>query len=151
VKSFLTCSIQQLRHENLVNLIEVFRKKKRLYLVFEFMDHTILDELERCPSGLEESLIRKVIWQVLRGIEFCHLHNVSDMHNGGFGSASCFGPSDPDLIPKLYISLCFLPCQIVTLSKGSPPIEHQFYRINHGSFWKHTVGLVTPSIRNKMI
>ena len=69
--------LQQLRHENLVNLIEVFRRKKRLYLVFEFVDHTVLDDLERCPNGLDHKEVRKVLWQVLKGIEFCHLHNVS--------------------------------------------------------------------------
>ena len=35
-----------LRHDNLVNLLEVFRRKKRLYLVFEYVDHTLLDDLE---------------------------------------------------------------------------------------------------------
>uniref|UniRef100_A0ABM0GQE0 Cyclin-dependent kinase-like 2-like n=1 Tax=Saccoglossus kowalevskii TaxID=10224 RepID=A0ABM0GQE0_SACKO len=68
--------LKQLRHENLVNLIEVFRRKKRLYLVFEFVDHTVLDELERYPSGLDEHMCRKVLWQVLKGIEFCHNHNI---------------------------------------------------------------------------
>lgn len=68
---------QSLRHENLVNLIEVFRRKKRLYLVFEFVDNTILDELERYPNGLDEGYIRKILWQTLRGTEFCHSHNVS--------------------------------------------------------------------------
>lgn len=69
--------IQQLRHENLVNLIEVFRRKKRLYLVFEFVDRTALDDLERYPNGAEEGYVKKVMWQVLKGVEFCHLHNVS--------------------------------------------------------------------------
>ena len=73
------CPFQQLRHENLVNLIEVFRRKKRLYLVFEFVDHTVLDDLEKFPTGLPEERVQKVLWQVLKGIEFCHLHNVS--HN----------------------------------------------------------------------
>lgn len=68
--------LKQLRHENLVNLIEVFRRKKRLYLVFEFVDHTVLDDLERCPNGLDEDTVRRVLWQVLKGIEFCHLHNI---------------------------------------------------------------------------
>lgn len=68
--------LKQLRHENLVNLIEVFRRKKRLYLVFEFMDHTVLDELEKYPMGLDESLVRKYMWQILKGIEFCHLNNI---------------------------------------------------------------------------
>lgn len=69
--------IQQLRHENLVNLIEVFRRKKRLYLVFEFVDRTALDDLERYPNGAEEGYVKKVMWQVLKGVEFCHQHNVS--------------------------------------------------------------------------
>ena len=68
---------QQLRHENLINLIEVFRRKKRLYLVFEFVDRTALDDLERYPTGADESYCKKVMWQVMKGVEFCHGHNVS--------------------------------------------------------------------------
>ncbi|XP_061196796.1 cyclin-dependent kinase-like 2 isoform X1 [Saccostrea echinata] len=68
--------LKQLRHDHLVNLIEVFRRKKRLYLVFEFVDHTVLDELEKCPNGLDENTVRRILWQVLKGTEFCHLHNI---------------------------------------------------------------------------
>ena len=71
---------QQLRHENLVNLIEVFRRKKRLYLVFEFVDRTALDDLEKYPTGADESYCKKVLWQVMKGVEFCHSHNVSFSH-----------------------------------------------------------------------
>lgn len=68
--------LKQLRHDNLVNLIEVFRRKKRLYLVFEFVDHTVLDDLDRCPRGLDEDTVRRISFQVMRGTEFCHLHNI---------------------------------------------------------------------------
>lgn len=78
---FFDFLFQQLRHDNLVNLIEVFRRKKRLFLVFEFVDHTVLDELERYPNGLDENNVRKVLWQVLRALEFCHNHNVSISYN----------------------------------------------------------------------
>ena len=78
---FFDFLFQQLRHDNLVNLIEVFRRKKRLFLVFEFVDHTVLDELERYPNGLDENNVRKVLWQVLRALEFCHNHNVSVLFN----------------------------------------------------------------------
>eukprot|EP00729_Bicosta_minor_P007650 gene7650-33895_t len=43
--------LKQLRHDNLVNLIEVFRRKRRLYLVFEYVDHTLLHDLESNPNG----------------------------------------------------------------------------------------------------
>ena len=68
--------LKQLHHENLVNLLDVFRRKRRLFLVFEFVDHTILEELERNPMGLDELSCQKCVWQVLRGIEFCHGHNI---------------------------------------------------------------------------
>ncbi|CAL8073210.1 unnamed protein product [Calicophoron daubneyi] len=68
--------LKQLNHENLVNLLEVFRRKKRLYLVFEFVDHTVLEDLEKHPRGLDESRSKRILFQVLRGIEFCHLHNI---------------------------------------------------------------------------
>ncbi|XP_078492511.1 uncharacterized protein LOC100179468 isoform X3 [Ciona intestinalis] len=68
--------LRKLHHENLVNLIEVFRRRKRLYLVFEFVDHTVLDDLEKYPNGLNEMTVRKILWQVLRGVEFCHSHNI---------------------------------------------------------------------------
>uniref|UniRef100_A0A3Q4GJ14 mitogen-activated protein kinase n=1 Tax=Neolamprologus brichardi TaxID=32507 RepID=A0A3Q4GJ14_NEOBR len=41
----------QLKHSNLVNLIEVFRRKRKLHLVFEYCDHTVLNELDRHPRG----------------------------------------------------------------------------------------------------
>ncbi|EGV93847.1 Cyclin-dependent kinase-like 4 [Cricetulus griseus] len=43
--------LKQLKHPNLVNLIEVFRRKRKMHLVFEYCDHTLLHELERNPNG----------------------------------------------------------------------------------------------------
>lgn len=68
--------LKQLRHENLVNLLEVCKKKKRWYLVFEFVDHTILDDLEMFPNGLDYNRVRKYLFQIIKGIEFCHSHNI---------------------------------------------------------------------------
>lgn len=45
------CVLQQLKHPNLVNLLEVFRRKRRLHLVFEYCDHTVLHELDKHPQG----------------------------------------------------------------------------------------------------
>ncbi|XP_068868559.1 cyclin-dependent kinase-like 2 isoform X1 [Aphelocoma coerulescens] len=70
------CSPQQLRHENLVNLLDVCKRKKRWYLVFEFVDHTVLDDLEASPNGLDYSRVRKYLFQIMRGIAFCHSHNI---------------------------------------------------------------------------
>ncbi|NXB69729.1 CDKL2 protein, partial [Donacobius atricapilla] len=68
--------LKQLRHENLVSLLDVCKRKKRWYLVFEFVDHTVLDDLEAFPSGLDYDTVRKYLFQIMRGIAFCHSHNI---------------------------------------------------------------------------
>ncbi|XP_033734913.1 cyclin-dependent kinase-like 1 isoform X17 [Pecten maximus] len=67
--------LKQLKHPNLVNLIEVFRRKKRLHLVFEYVDHTVLHELERSPRGVNEDLVKKIVSQTLEAVNFCHIRN----------------------------------------------------------------------------
>ncbi|XP_045567355.1 cyclin-dependent kinase-like 2 isoform X3 [Salmo salar] len=68
--------LKQLRHENLVNLLEVWKKRRRWYLVFEFVERTVLDDLEQSPTGLDYSRLRRYIYQILRAISFCHQHNI---------------------------------------------------------------------------
>ncbi|KAM6475133.1 cyclin-dependent kinase-like 3 isoform 4-T7 [Liasis olivaceus] len=67
---------QQFRHENLVNLIEVFRQKKKIHLVFEFIDHTILDELQHYSHGLDSRRLKRYLYQILRAIDYLHSNNV---------------------------------------------------------------------------
>lgn len=84
-----------MKHENLVNLIEVFKTKRKhkLHLVFEYCDRTVLDELESHRNGyyfifihdlifkcllfsVPETMIKKITYQVLNAVDFCHRHNV---------------------------------------------------------------------------
>uniref|UniRef100_A0A250XYX8 cyclin-dependent kinase n=1 Tax=Castor canadensis TaxID=51338 RepID=A0A250XYX8_CASCN len=67
--------LKQLKHPNLVNLLEVFRRKRRLHLVFEYCDHTVLHELDRYPRGVPEHLVKSITWQTLQAVNFCHKHN----------------------------------------------------------------------------
>ncbi|XP_075264534.1 cyclin-dependent kinase-like 1 isoform X2 [Convolutriloba macropyga] len=67
--------LKQLKHPNLVNLLEVFRRKKRLHLVFDYCDHTVLNELERSPRGVHENTTRRIAYQTLQAVAFCHQHN----------------------------------------------------------------------------
>ncbi|XP_040824491.1 cyclin-dependent kinase-like 1 isoform X2 [Ochotona curzoniae] len=67
--------LKQLKHPNLVNLLEVFRRKRRLHLVFEYCDHTVLHELDRHQRGVPEHLVKSITWQTLQAVNFCHKHN----------------------------------------------------------------------------
>ncbi|EOD36257.1 hypothetical protein EMIHUDRAFT_313453 [Emiliania huxleyi CCMP1516] len=68
--------LKQLKHDNIVNLIEVFRRKGKLHLVFEFVERTILEDLERNPDGMDPIATKKCLWQLLRSIQYCHSHHV---------------------------------------------------------------------------
>lgn len=68
--------LKQLKHGNLVNLQEVFRRKRKLHLVFEFIDRTLLDELDASPKGLADIQMKKITYQVLKAVEFCHANNI---------------------------------------------------------------------------
>ncbi|KAI8621016.1 kinase-like domain-containing protein [Chytriomyces sp. MP71] len=73
--------LKQLKHDNIVNLIEVFRRKGKLYLVFEHVDHTILEDLDKNPYGLSDDrgssgTVRKCMWQLLKAMDYLHSHHV---------------------------------------------------------------------------
>jgi len=67
--------LKQLKHPNLVNLIEVFKRKKRLHLVFEYVDHTALSEIEKHPKGVPEPMVKRITYQTIQAVNFCHKHN----------------------------------------------------------------------------
>lgn len=66
--------LKNLRHPNLVNLLEVFRRKHKIHMVFEYCDHTVLNELEAHPRGVEEKMVKSIIYQTLHAVNFCHQH-----------------------------------------------------------------------------
>lgn len=55
-----------------MSLLEVFRRKRRLHLVFEFCELTVLHELERYPQGCPEHLTKQIVFQTLQGVAYCH-------------------------------------------------------------------------------
>ena len=68
--------LRLLRHSNIVSLIEAFRRKGKLYLVFEYVEKNLLEVLEEQPQGLEPDLVRAYIFQLCQAINWCHSHDV---------------------------------------------------------------------------
>ena len=68
--------LRLLRHGNIVSLLEAFRRKTRLYLVFEYVEKNLLEVLETQPTGLDAELVRVYILQLVRAIHWCHSHEV---------------------------------------------------------------------------
>ncbi len=64
--------LKKLRHENIVQLKESFRRKKKLYLVFEYVDRNLLEILEQYPNGLDQQLVKRFIYQLCKSIMYIH-------------------------------------------------------------------------------
>lgn len=77
ISALIFLNIKQLRHDNLVNLLEVWKRRRRWYLVFEFVERTLLDDLEQNPNGLDLNTSRQYLYQILRAAAFCHQQHVS--------------------------------------------------------------------------
>ncbi|CAL8377785.1 unnamed protein product [Gadus morhua 'NCC'] len=68
--------LRGLRHDNLVMLLDAWRYRRRWYLVFEFVERTVLEDLERNPGGLDPGLAKQYLYQILSALAFCHQNNV---------------------------------------------------------------------------
>ncbi|OQR91819.1 hypothetical protein ACHHYP_04344 [Achlya hypogyna] len=68
--------LKMLKQDNIVNLKEAFRRKGKLYLVFEYVEKNLLEVLEEKPSGLDPELVRRYVYQLSRAIAYCHDNGV---------------------------------------------------------------------------
>ncbi|KAL8447007.1 hypothetical protein Emed_004691 [Eimeria media] len=69
--------LKELHHPNIVRLMDVVHTDKRLTLVFEYLDQDLKEVLDACrPSGLEPPVVKSFLYQLLKGIAYCHQHRV---------------------------------------------------------------------------
>jgi len=105
--------MKELKHENIVSLYDVIHTENKLMLVFEYMDKDLkkyMDSYQNPAGGqrgaLDPATIKSFMWQLIRGIAFCHdnrvLHRDLKPQNllinaqgqlklGDFGLARAFG------------------------------------------------------------
>ncbi|KAG9509699.1 Cyclin-dependent kinase-like 1, partial [Fragariocoptes setiger] len=90
--------LRQLKHPNLINLIEVFRRKQRLHLVFDYCQLTVLDVIEKfADKGCPTNLIKTIVWQTVNAVNYCHSNNC--IHRD-------IKPENILLIPNGVVKLC---------------------------------------------
>uniref|UniRef100_A0A5B7A9X6 cyclin-dependent kinase n=1 Tax=Davidia involucrata TaxID=16924 RepID=A0A5B7A9X6_DAVIN len=69
--------LKEMQHGNIVRLQDVVHSEKRLYLVFEYLDLDLKKHMDSCPEFSEDPrLIKMFLYQILRGIAYCHSHRV---------------------------------------------------------------------------
>lgn len=65
-------TLRALQHENIVRLKEAFKRKGKLYMVFEFLERNLLEVLDDTPQGLHPSAVKSYIYQLIKSLAFCH-------------------------------------------------------------------------------
>ena len=68
--------LRMLRHPNIVCLLEAFRRKQKLFLVFEYVQNNLLEVLEEHPRGLDPKIVRRYTFQLCMAIDWCHRNDV---------------------------------------------------------------------------
>lgn len=68
--------LRTLKQENIVELKEAFRRRGKLYLVFEYVEKNMLELLEELPNGVPAEKARSYIYQLIKAIHWCHKHDI---------------------------------------------------------------------------
>lgn len=69
--------LKELRHENVVSLLEVIHQETKLYLVFEYLDLDLKKHMDSSPHiSNDRMVIKGYVYQLCAGIAFCHAHRV---------------------------------------------------------------------------
>ncbi|XP_069492949.1 cyclin-dependent kinase-like 5 isoform X2 [Ambystoma mexicanum] len=68
--------LRTLKQENIVELKEAFRRRGKLYLVFEYVEKNMLELLEEMPNGVPPDKAKNYIYQLIKAIHWCHKNDI---------------------------------------------------------------------------
>nr|CAD7392174.1 unnamed protein product [Timema cristinae] len=68
--------LKELKHANIVTLHDIIHTKETLTFVFEYVHTDLSQYMEKHPGGLEHRNVRLFLYQLLRGLAYCHQRRV---------------------------------------------------------------------------
>ncbi|CAO3569471.1 unnamed protein product [Mortierella alpina] len=72
--------LKELRHDHVVQLLDIIHDENRLYLVFEFLDLDLKRYMDTVPTttnaGLPLEQVREYLYQLIKGVEYCHSRRI---------------------------------------------------------------------------
>uniref|UniRef100_A0A8B9BH61 cyclin-dependent kinase n=1 Tax=Anser brachyrhynchus TaxID=132585 RepID=A0A8B9BH61_9AVES len=68
--------LKNLKHANIVTLHDIIHTERSLTLVFEYLDNDLKQYLDNCGNLMNVHNVKIFMFQLLRGLAFCHRHKV---------------------------------------------------------------------------
>eukprot|EP01063_Lacrimia_lanifica_P040276 TRINITY_DN9086_c0_g1_i1.p1 TRINITY_DN9086_c0_g1~~TRINITY_DN9086_c0_g1_i1.p1 ORF type:complete len:325 (+),score=145.16 TRINITY_DN9086_c0_g1_i1:130-1104(+) len=68
--------LRELKHPNIVRLIDVVHQERKLTLVFEYMEQDLKKYLEMKEGNIEPKVVRGFLQELLQGLSYCHHRSV---------------------------------------------------------------------------
>jgi len=64
--------LRELNHPNIVKFHDIIVTENRLFLIFELLEKDLRKLMEEVPAGIDENAIKRIIFQTLKALNFCH-------------------------------------------------------------------------------
>ena len=113
--------LKLMRHvEPVVQLLESFRRKGRLYLVFEYVERNLLEVIEAHPDGCPMALVERFMYQLCGAIQECHRMRVCEGVHAGVQAYTVLDLAlrwTTDVAHKVYLCIW----NVHTLGAGATP------------------------------
>ncbi|KAG0044101.1 Cyclin-dependent kinase 3 [Gryganskiella cystojenkinii] len=72
--------LKELKHDHVVQLLDIIHDDNRLYLVFEFLDLDLKKYMDTLPTttitGLPLDQVKEYLYQLIKGVEYCHARRI---------------------------------------------------------------------------
>ena len=69
-------TMKMLKHSNIVTVYEIVFLKSTMTFILEYMDFDLMQVLKGAPNGLPVEEARLLLFQLLRGIQYCHQKHI---------------------------------------------------------------------------
>jgi cyclin-dependent kinase 5 len=70
------CILKELKHPNIVRLLDVLHRSLRLTMVFEYCDQDLKKYFDSLASVISQKTVQSFYYQLLRGLAYCHRHSI---------------------------------------------------------------------------
>lgn len=65
-----------LKSDYVVGIKEAFKKKGKIYLIFEYFERNLLNLIEKYEQGLDPKLINTLIYKIVKCLQYLHSKNI---------------------------------------------------------------------------